>query len=88
MFQKTRNILLLAGIFLSLNVIAENPGKKEDEFAPSGQVFGKLFSNFNTSLKGSEPQTAFEVRRAYLGYEYQISPEFSAQSRIFPLPLA
>lgn len=71
---------------LVVAVILYSPIQAQEEqpidFEPSGEVFGKIFTNFNTSISGPEHQTAFEVRRAYLGYEYQISGEFSAEVKI------
>lgn len=75
---------LLLFLFVSIGVVYPVTAQEDEntEFEPSGEVFGKIFTNFNTSLSGPEQQTAFEVRRAYLGYEYQISTEFSAEVKI------
>jgi len=77
--------IALTGVMLFLlpcgDTSAQDVGETE-KFEPSGSVYGKIFTNFNTSLQGSEKQTAFEVRRAYLGYEYLISPEFSAEIKL------
>lgn len=75
---------LIFFLLLSWAVILPSQAQKPEnsEFEPSGEVFGKIFTNFNTSLSGPDQQTAFEVRRAYLGYEYQISREFSAEVKI------
>jgi len=81
MWLKLRNALL-SGIILLCTFVNVRGQNETDNFEPSGSVFGTLFSNFNTSLSGPEPQTAFEVRRAYLGYEYFISPEFSAEVKL------
>ncbi|MFO8002039.1 MAG: porin [Marinilabilia sp.] len=81
MFLKHRNIFMVLGlVVLCLKITGQNTENKD--FEPSGSVNGKLFTNFNTTLEGSEDQTAFEVRRAYLGYEYLISPEFSAEIKL------
>ena len=81
MFLKFRNVLL-SGVILLCTFTNARGQNNADDFEPSGSVFGTLFSNFNTSLSGPDPQTAFEVRRAYLGYEYFISPEFSAEVKL------
>jgi hypothetical protein len=81
MFSKIRSTLLLIGMVM-LYSLAPAQSKTENEFEPSGTVSGKIFSNFNSTLQGREQQTAFEVRRAYFGYQYLISPEFSAQVKI------
>ncbi|MGM0377834.1 MAG: porin [Bacteroidota bacterium] len=81
MFFKFRNFFL-PGVFLICSIAYAQGQNNTDDFEPSGSVFGTLFSNFNTSLSGPDPQTAFEVRRAYLGYKYLISPEFSAKVKL------
>ncbi len=75
-------IIFLSGLFLLCSIAYAQGQNNTDDFEPSGTVSGKLFSNFNTSLSGPDSQTAFEVRRAYLGYEYLISPEFSAEVKL------
>ncbi|WP_462317577.1 porin [Marinilabilia sp.] len=81
MFSISRSFMLFIGVyFLCQTTIAHN--NNDSDFTPSGSVYGKIFTNFNTSLQGSEKQTAFEVRRAYLGYEYFIAPEFAAEVKI------
>lgn len=47
------------------------------EFHASGEPVLRVFSNFNTSLGEGADITSFEVRRAYLGYRYQIHPQYS-----------
>jgi len=46
-------------------------------FQPHGKVFAKVFTNFHSELSGNEYQSAFEVSRAYLGYEFTMSKSFS-----------
>ncbi|TAJ12694.1 porin [Marinilabiliaceae bacterium JC017] len=55
---------------------------QETEFKPHGKVNGKIFANFNSTLSGPNPSTGFEVQRAYFGYKYQLSPEFSAAVKL------
>ncbi|WP_291861463.1 porin [Marinilabilia sp.] len=81
MFSVKQIVLLtFVGLTTTFPLLAQE--SDDTEFIPSGEVFGKIFTNFNTSLSGPDQQTAFEVRRAYLGYEYQISKEFSAEVKI------
>lgn len=49
---------------------------------PSGTTYGKIFSEFNTTISGSENQTAFEVKRAYLGYIKELEKGFSAEIKL------
>jgi hypothetical protein len=47
----------------------------QDEFKPSGNATGKVFSNFHYILKDN--RSAFQLQRAYLGYNYNLSEQFS-----------
>ena len=53
-----------------------------EEFKPSGRVEGRIFADFSTDVTGNGHAKAFELKRAYLGYIYQISPEFKAHIRM------
>jgi hypothetical protein len=46
------------------------------KFKQHGNPILKVFSNFNTSISEGIDDGGFEIRRAYLGYEYFLSPEF------------
>jgi hypothetical protein len=65
--------LLLISL-ITFNSIAQEPEKKE-EFKPTGKPIARVFSNFHQGL--AQDNSAFELTRVYLGYQYQISPEFS-----------
>lgn len=60
-------------------VQAQEKESKEDN---KGTVYGRIFSEFNTTLSGSENQTAFEVKRAYLGYIRKLEQGFSAEIKL------
>ncbi|HKK63596.1 MAG TPA: hypothetical protein VJ951_13615 [Bacteroidales bacterium] len=47
------------------------------DFGP-GVVSGKIYTNFHFGLNTPNRETAFEITRAYFGYEKQISKHFSA----------
>lgn len=65
-------ISLILAFFL--NVKAQNP--KTDEFKPNGKPAALIFTNFNTAFSDGETTPAFEITRAYLGYEYNFSKEW------------
>lgn len=46
-------------------------------FKPSGEPVLQVFSNFSRSIGDEVTKTSFEVRRAYLGYNYHIHPHYS-----------
>ncbi|TKG89066.1 hypothetical protein EYV94_26285 [Puteibacter caeruleilacunae] len=57
------------------NLIAQD----NSEFKPNGKPLVKIFSNYHTDITDGESASAFEITRAYFGYEYKFSPEFSTK---------
>ncbi|MCK5135090.1 MAG: hypothetical protein KAR19_04820 [Bacteroidales bacterium] len=55
--------------------------ESEDQSSP-GKVSAKIYTNFNTSLNREAPSTAFEVRRAYFGYQRNLDNHFSAEVKL------
>jgi hypothetical protein len=56
---------------------------QEDEFVPSGKVFSTIHLNFHKGISSASGEdVAFELTRAYLGYEYNISREFYAKINV------
>lgn len=47
-----------------------------------GTVSGRIYSNFNYGINAPTRSTAFELTRAYFGYEMQISQHFSAEVKL------
>lgn len=78
---KHMKISRIALVFMALWVNYATAQKKV-EFKPHGEMIGKIFTNFNTSLSGEERRTGFEVKRAYLGYTRYISPKLSATLKL------
>ena len=50
-----------------------------DEFKPNGKPLALIFTNYHTSFSDGETMPAFEITRAYLGYEYNFSKEWYAK---------
>lgn len=50
---------------------------QDSDFKPNGAFNGKIYANFNSSIKNSEPTTGFDVRRAYFGYKHNLTENFS-----------
>jgi len=73
----------IPGILLCFTLfLLTSPAKAQDEDTYRGIVSGKIFSNFNIGLKGPDRSTAFELTRAYFGYERQLSDHFSANVKL------
>ncbi len=47
------------------------------EFKPTGKPFIKVFSNYHTTFADGNTTPAFEITRAYLGYNVKLNNEFS-----------
>ncbi len=56
--------------------------EKAEEIKPYGKPFMKIFSNYHTTFSDGETTKAFELTRAYLGYEYFFSKNFSGKANI------
>ncbi len=67
-----KKILLLISIVTAFSYLSA----QED-----GEVYGKIFSNFHHSIAG-ETDRAFEIRRAYLGYDHIINSNFSGHIKL------
>ena len=67
--MKTRLSILSAILFVSTATFAQA------DFKPSGTAFSNIFMNYNSDLTDG----SFDVQRAYLGYKYKFSPEFSTK---------
>jgi hypothetical protein len=48
----------------------------------TGKVSGKIYSDFSYSLSQTDGTTAFELERAYFGYERQLSEHFFANVKL------
>jgi hypothetical protein len=51
------------------------------DFKSKGNAYAKIFYNFHYALS-DESETAFEITRAYLGYQHQISEHFDANVKL------
>lgn len=72
-------LFLSASIFVGLGVNAQE-AEKELAWYEKGKVSGKIFANFKTmAVDEFGEHSAFELNRAYLGYEQKIDEHFSAK---------
>lgn len=68
----------LIALFIGVIAIQAQENEKK-EFVPSGKPFVKIFSNGHSTFIDGENTSAFEVQRAYFGYSYSLSENFSAK---------
>lgn len=53
--------------------------QEQPSFQPSGKTIMRIFSNFNTEYSNGATRSAFELERAYLGYQYQFTENLSSR---------
>ena len=89
--RKTSAFLILCVPFLHSTLKAQKV--QDSSFKPSGKLWGYAFGDYyykahsdafnrggsNQYTNIEQTRNAFQIRRAYLGYDYDISPKFSAQ---------
>jgi hypothetical protein len=83
-----KKLILICILLLSVNSVYSQPA---EDFKPSGKVWGLVFGDYFYKIGGdTTPQqteysrymkdfNAFEFRRIYLGFDYNISPKFSSE---------
>jgi len=69
---------MLVALLLLTNLSVYSQENKDSAFTPTGKFIGNVFSNFHIQMNSPELESAFEVQRAYLGYSYNMSENFSA----------
>jgi hypothetical protein len=69
--------------FVLVNFIAHKTFSQENkEFIPIGKPTLRLFGNFNSGLTQADKLMLFEIERAFIGYQYQMSPNWMAEIKI------
>jgi len=53
-----------------------------EEFKPNGKPLALIFSNFRYTMEDDDNWARFQIRRAYLGYEYNFSPNWYGKAVI------
>ncbi|MCF8361573.1 MAG: porin [Prolixibacteraceae bacterium] len=64
--------------FVLLALTFSTKAQTTNEFQASGKPVARIYSNFHAGLTDEDKRAVFEIDRAYLGYSYNMSPEFSA----------
>lgn len=67
--------LLLSAIFVTIQLKAQD----SEPFKPSGKVIARSFIEFSQGFRGAEKESGFDITRAFLGYNYRITPTIQAQ---------
>ena len=76
-----RNLtFLFAVILIVTRAYSQN---EKGGYVPEGKAFAVIYTNFHKGIAGEAlNDDAFELQRAYLGYEYNFSPDFYAKINI------
>jgi opacity protein-like surface antigen len=53
--------------------------KSQEEFKPEGKAFADIYFNYHSRFTENNTVSTFEIQRAYFGYKYQLSKEFSTK---------
>lgn len=76
--MKKINLTLFTLLLFSLTGAYAQETNNE-EFVPSGKPSVKIFTNGHSTFIDGENTSAFEIQRAYFGYGYSFSKEFSTK---------
>jgi hypothetical protein len=68
-------VITVAGMIFTGMVSAQ----QEEVFKPYGKVEVDIFTNYSSSFAGGENHNKFDIGRAYLGYIYHFSKNFSGR---------
>jgi len=71
--------LFVSICFITIATFGQN---EKESFKPSGKVFMRVFSNFHSTITDGTSASAFELDRAYLGYDFNLSENFSGKVNI------
>ncbi|MBN1116818.1 MAG: hypothetical protein JXA77_06425 [Bacteroidales bacterium] len=65
---------------LAIGILSLAQNESPEVFKPSGKVTGKIFLNYHLNITPDANQlSAFEMNRAYFGYQYSFSKNISAK---------
>lgn len=74
--RKSKQIIFVASMMLfNLGLFAQ----EEAVFKRSGKPIVKIFANYHSIFSDGDAANAFQLTRAYLGYQYSFSKNFSAK---------
>ncbi|MDD3321181.1 MAG: hypothetical protein PHS59_07040 [Paludibacter sp.] len=66
-------------LFISSFAIAQDSESSSETFSPNGKPIVTIYSDFSVENSNGKSNAGFEVTRAYLGYAYNFSENFSAK---------
>jgi hypothetical protein len=78
--MKLKTVLITFALLVS--AVAMFAQEDKEEFKPYGKPFIKIFTNYHSTFSDGEASRVFEIQRAYLGYQVQLSEKFSGKLNI------
>jgi len=72
-------MLFVAIFLLTWNAFAQETQETQEEFRPYGDPIIKIFTNYHSTFSDGESSTVFEIQRAYLGYQANLSEKISGK---------
>ena len=75
----TKKLYVLA---ILLVCICTTNAQELEEFMPHGKIEGRIYTDFSADIVGDGHNKAFELKRAYFGYQYQITPVWRTHLRV------
>ena len=69
-------LLSVALLFLTWNAFSQ---ETEEKFKSYGSPIIRIFTNYHSTFSDGEASRVFEIQRAYLGYQYQLSKKVSGK---------
>lgn len=66
-------------IFISSGIFAQKSENVQNSFTPNGKPIVTVFTDFANTTSNGKSNNAFEVSRAYFGYGYNFSSDFSGK---------
>lgn len=72
-------IVTALSILVGLSASAQQSDKSSETFKAGGKPTVTIFSDFRYDIHDGKTNPAFEISRAYFGYAYKFSPNFSSK---------
>lgn len=69
-------------LFVCLMPVFSHGQTSDERFTPTGKVFMRIFTNVHSTISNGNAASAFELDRAYIGYDAQLSKQFSGKINI------
>ncbi len=80
--MKKRFLFSTLSLLLLISFTCRSQDGGEVGFKPHGKPILKVFTNFHTSITNDADEAGFEIRRAYFGYKYYLSPNYEISVKL------